>query len=149
MSGPEPDPGGQEHSQNDYPGQRLGLPQSGPRSLARMGRRIGALFVDWMIGYGLAAWALSFGWVSMGGLSTAVLVIWLVLGAVSVRLFGFTPGQLALGLMVVPVDGREHVGIGRAVGRVALIAVVIPALITDSDLRGLQDKLTNTAVVRR
>jgi hypothetical protein len=30
-----------------------------------------------------------------------------------------------------------------------LIALVIPALITDTDLRGLQDRLTNTAVVRR
>jgi len=30
-----------------------------------------------------------------------------------------------------------------------LISVVIPALITDSDMRGLQDQVTNTAVVRR
>ena len=30
-----------------------------------------------------------------------------------------------------------------------MIAVIIPALITDADLRGLQDKVTNTAVVRR
>jgi uncharacterized RDD family membrane protein YckC len=72
-----------------------------------------------------------------------------MLGVVSLRLFGFTPGQLAFGLMVVPVDGREHVGIGRAVVRGLLIALVIPALVTDSDLRGLQDRATNTAVVRR
>ena len=85
--------------------------RSGPRSLARMGRRFAALFVDWLIAYGLAALAMSFGLVSMATLSTAVLVIWFVLGAVSVRLFGFTPGQFALGLMVVPVDGRQHVGI--------------------------------------
>ncbi|GAC1402893.1 MAG: RDD family protein [Mycobacterium sp.] len=149
MSGPEPDAGGQDRSPNDHPGQRLGLPQTGPRSLARMGRRIAALFVDWMIAYGLAALAMSFGLVSMAALSTAVLVIWFVLGAVSLRLFGFTPGQFALGLMVVPVDGREHVGIGRAAVRGLLIAVVIPPLITDADLRGLQDKVTNTAVVQR
>lgn len=149
MSGPEPDSGSQDQSTDDYPGQRLGLPQTGPRSLARMGRRIVALFVDWMIGYGLAALAMSFGWVSMAELSTAVLVIWFVLGAVSLRLFGFTPGQFALGLMVVPVDHREHIGIGRAAVRGVLITVVIPALITDADLRGLQDKVTNTAVVRR
>ncbi len=43
-------------------------------------------------------------------LATAVLVIWLVLGVVVVRLFGFTPGQLALGLQVVTVDGRGLVG---------------------------------------
>jgi hypothetical protein len=134
---------------NDYPGQRLGLPQDGPRSLARMGRRVAALLVDWLIGYGLAALGMTFGIVSMATLSTAVLVVWFALGVVSVRLFGFTPGQLALGLMVVPVDGRLHVGIGRAAVRGLLIALVIPALVTDSDLRGLQDKVTNTAVVRR
>ena len=79
----------------------------------------------------------------------AAWLFWFALGAVSVRLFGFTPGQFALGLMVVPVDGRQHVGFGRAVVRGVLIAVVIPPLITDADLRGLQDKVTNTAVVRR
>ena len=50
---------------------------------------------------------------------------------------------------VVPVDGRQHVGFGRALVRGLLIAVVIPALITDTDMRGLQDKVTYTAVVRR
>jgi hypothetical protein len=114
-----------------------------------MGRRFAALLVDWLISYGLAALAMSFGLVSMAGLSTAVLLVWFVLGVVSLRLFGFTPGQYALKLMVVRVDGRQHVGLGRAVVRGVLIAVVIPALITDADQRGLQDKLTNTAVVRR
>jgi uncharacterized RDD family membrane protein YckC len=149
LSGPEPDSGSPDQASNDYPGQRLGLPQTGPRSLARMGRRIAALFVDWLIAYGLAALLLTFGIGTVATLSTAVLVIWFVLGAVSLRLFGFTPGQFALGLLVIAVDGRQHVGFGRALVRGVLIAVVIPALITDTDGRGLQDKLTNTAVVRR
>ena len=150
LSGPPPVGAGRtDQRSNDYPGQRLGLPQDGPRSLARMGRRIGALFVDWLIAYGLAALGMSFGLVSMPALSTAVLIVLFVLGAVSLRLFGFTPGQYALGLMVVPVDNRQHVGFGRAVVRGVLIAVVIPPLITDADMRGLQDKVTNTAVVRR
>ncbi len=150
LSGPEPsESGSPDQGPNDYPGQRLGLPQSGPRSLARMGRRIAALFLDWMVAYGLAALAMTFGLVTMGMLSTAVLVIWFVLGAVSVRLFGFTPGQFVLGLVVVPTDGRMHVGFGRALVRGLLIALVIPPLITDTDLRGLQDRVTNTAVVRR
>jgi hypothetical protein len=149
LSGPSSESGSQGQEPNDYPGQRLGLPQEGPGSLARMGRRIAALFVDWLIAYGLAALAMSFGLVSMQALSTAVLIVWFGLGAVSLRLFGFTPGQYALGLMVVPVDNRQHVGFGRAVVRGVLIAVVIPPLITDADMRGLQDKVTNTAVVRR
>ncbi|MGZ6780946.1 MAG: RDD family protein, partial [Mycobacterium sp.] len=118
LSGPPPvGPGPTDRRPNDYPGQRLGLPQTGPRSLTGMGRRIGALFIDWLIAYGLAALAMTFGWISMQVLSTAVLLIWFVLGAASVRLFGFTPGQYALGLIVIPVDNRQHVGLGRAVVR--------------------------------
>ena len=150
LSGPPPvEPGTTDQGPNDYPGQRLGLPPSGSKSLARMGRRIAALFVDWLIAYGLAALAMTVWWVTLSTLSTAVLVIWFVLVAASVRLFGFTAGQFALGLVVVPVDNTLHVGLGRALVRGILISLVVPALITDTDLRGLQDRLTHTAVVRR
>jgi hypothetical protein len=81
--------------------------------------------------------------------STAVMGVWLVLGVVSVRLFGFTPGQYMLGLRVDSVDRRMHVGLGRALCRSLLIAFVVPALFTDADGRGFQDRLTGTAVVRR
>lgn len=114
-----------------------------------MGRRFLALLIDWLIGYGLAALGMSLGIIGVASLSTAVLVIWFVLGVLSLRLFGFTPGQYALGLMVIPVDNRQHVGSGRAVGRGVLLSLVIPGLFTDADGRGLQDRLTSTAVVRR
>jgi uncharacterized RDD family membrane protein YckC len=146
LSGPEPVESGADAA---WPGQGLGLPESGSRSLARSGRRFLALLIDWLIGYGLAALGMSLGIVSVTMLSTAVLLIWFVLGAVSVRLFGFTPGQYALGLMVIPVDNRQHVGSGRAIGRGLLLAFVIPGLFTDADGRGFQDRLTATAVVRR
>ncbi|WP_102142639.1 RDD family protein [Mycobacterium hubeiense] len=150
LSGPEPpESGSPDQGLNDYPGQRLGLPESGPGSIARFGRRLAALLVDWLIAYGLAALAMTFGLGSMATLSTAVLVIWFVLGAVSVRLFGFSPGQFALSLRVASVDNRRHVGLGRAAARGLLIALVIPALFTDSDLRDLHDLATKTAVVRR
>ena len=32
-----------------YPGERLGLPESGPGSIARAGRRIAAICIDWGI----------------------------------------------------------------------------------------------------
>ncbi len=132
-----------------YPGEALGLPESGPRSLARSGRRFLALLVDWFIAYGLAALAMEVGLISAAMVSTAVLGIWFVIGAATVRLFGFTPGQYALGLLVVPVDRPGGVGLGRAVARGLLLALVIPALFTDADGRGFQDRLTLTAVVRR
>ncbi|OBA63661.1 hypothetical protein A5647_04500 [Mycobacterium sp. 1100029.7] len=134
-------------SRPTYPGEALGLPQTGPGSLAQLGRRLAALMVDWLIAYGLAALAMAAGAFSERVLSTAVLVIWLLLGIVAVRLFGFTPGQLALGLRVVALDDR--LGLGRVVVRGVLVALVIPALFTDWDGRGIQDRLTNTAVVRR
>jgi len=146
LSGPGPLESGPPQR---YPGERLGLPERGPRSLARLGRRFAALLVDWLLSYGLAALGMTLGLVSPRLLSSAVLVIWLVLGVVAVRLFEFTPGQFALGLRVASVDERLHVGVGRAAVRGALIAFVIPALFMDVDGRGLQDRLTGTAVVRR
>lgn len=146
LSGPGPLESGPPQQ---YPGERLGLPDRGPRSLARLGRRLAALLVDWLLAYGLAALGMTFGLISPRWLSWAVLLIWLVLGVLAVRLFGFTPGQFALGLQVASVDDRLHVGVGRAVVRGALIAFVIPALFVDADGRGLQDRLTATAVVRR
>ncbi|MDT5347854.1 MAG: hypothetical protein QOH91_1141 [Mycobacterium sp.] len=136
-------------SQPGYPGESFGLPQTGPGSLAGMGRRLVALIIDWLIAYGLALLAVGFGAFSKALLSTMVLVVWLVLGVVAVRLFGFTPGQLALGLQVAAVDGRVPVGIGRLAARGLLIGLVVPPLFTDADGRGLQDRLTGTAVVRR
>ena len=132
-----------------YPGQRIGLPEQGPGSLAGLGRRAGALLIDWFIGYGIAGLGLVTGLYGSDFLATAVLLVWFVLGVVSVRLFGFTPGQYALGLRVASVDNRLHVGSGRAAARGVLIALVLPALFTDTDGRGFQDRLTATAVVRR
>jgi uncharacterized RDD family membrane protein YckC len=134
-------------SRPTYPGETLGLPAGGSGSLAPMGRRLAALLIDWLIGYGLAALALGFGVIPVEALSTAVLVIWFLLGLVAVRLYGFTPGQLALGLGVISLNGR--LGIGRVAARGLLISVVIPPLFTDADGRGLQDRVTGTAVVRR
>jgi uncharacterized RDD family membrane protein YckC len=139
----EPDPS------QGYPGQPLGLPELGSGSLAGLGRRLAALLVDWLLAYGLAALAMTLGLIPLPALSSAVLVIWLVLGVLAVRLFQFTPGQFALGLRVASVDQRLLVGLGRATARGVLIAFVIPALFVDVDGRGIQDRVTGTAVVRR
>jgi uncharacterized RDD family membrane protein YckC len=114
-----------------------------------MGRRLAALLIDWLLAYGIAALGMTLGLISVQLLSSAVLVVWLVLGVLAVRFFEFTPGQFTLGLRVASVDERLHVGLGRAVVRGAMIAFVIPALFIDVDGRGLQDRVTGTAVVRR
>jgi uncharacterized RDD family membrane protein YckC len=136
-------------SQPGYPGETLGLPQSGPGSLVSMGRRLVALLIDWLIAGGLAVLIVGPGAILNQATSTVQFVVWLVLGVISVRLFGFTPGQLALGLQVAAVNGRLPVGIGRLLARGLLIFLVVPPLFTDADGRGLQDRITGTAVVRR
>ncbi len=138
-----------------YPGRSLGLPENGPGSLAGLGRRMVALLIDWFIAYGLARLTVTFGLMTSRQFlygqagAAVVLATWLVLGVVAVRLFQFTPGQFALGLRVASIDERLHVGVGRAAVRGALIAFVIPALFVDVDGRGIQDRVTGTAVVRR
>jgi uncharacterized RDD family membrane protein YckC len=127
----------------------LGLPQSGPGSLVSMGRRLVALLIDWLIAGGLAVLVVGRGAILNQATPTLQFVVWLLLGVISVRLFGFTPGQLALGLQVAAVNGRLPVGIGRLLARGLLIFLVVPPLFTDSDGRGLQDRVTGTAVVRR
>jgi uncharacterized RDD family membrane protein YckC len=139
----------------DYPGRQLGLPESGSGSLAGLARRLVALLVDWLIAYGLARLTVTFGLMTSREFlygqagAAVVLATWLVLGVLAVRLFQFTPGQFALGLRVASVDQRRNVGVGRAAARGALIAFVIPALFVDVDGRGIQDRVTGTAVVRR
>ena len=48
-------------STRGYPGESLGLPQTGSGSLAPLGRRLGALLVDWLIAAGLALLAMAVG----------------------------------------------------------------------------------------
>jgi RDD family len=146
---------GEAEQSQGYPGESFGLPEHGPGSLAGLGRRLVALIVDWSIAYGLARLTVTFGLMTsqqfLYGEAGAglVLAVWLVLGVLAVRLFQFTPGQFALGLRVASVDKRLLVGLGRAAARGALIAFVVPALFVDVDGRGIQDRVTATAVVRR
>ncbi|MQY25646.1 RDD family protein [Nocardia aurantia] len=128
----------------EYPGELLGLPKQGAGSLAGMARRIVALFVDWFIALGITALILHG---HNGSLNTLTLVIWFVIGVVTVVLFGFTPGQYFLRLRTIRIDSTGGVGIVRAVARQVLLIFVIPALFTDSDGRGMHDRATGTALV--
>lgn len=136
----------------EYAGQRLGLPPSGPGSVAGWGRRIAALFVDWvgsvlvaaaLFGYSQFATAGEQGWV---GLSPLLVFI------TEVTLFtafaGGSFGQLALRVAVVRLDGRP-LTILTALVRTLLICLVIPPVVFNRDGRGLHDLAVNTVTLRR
>ncbi|MFF8274908.1 RDD family protein [Streptomyces lateritius] len=128
-----------------YRGQQLGLPEEGPGSIARPGRRIGALAVDWalcmLIAYGLIT----------DGYSQATgnwaLVILLVLSVLTVGTVGSTPGKRLFGLRVASVGGGR-LGILRVLLRSLLVCLAVPALIWDRDGRGLHDRLSGAVQIR-
>ncbi|MGQ4599508.1 RDD family protein [Nocardia sp. R6R-6] len=139
LSGPPADPG--DHATSEFPGELLGLPKTGAGSLAGMGRRIAALFVDWLIALGIATLL-----ARTSSASSLTLLIWFVIGVTAVSLFGFTPGQYFLRLRTVRIDGPVPVGFVRALARQVLLLFVVPALFTDADGRGMHDRATGTAL---
>ena len=144
---------------SDYRGQDLGLPESGPASIAGGWVRVLGLLVDWLLAYGIT---LLFVPLSSGWLGLAVLGTWFVIGLVAVSLFGFTPGQFVVGTRVARVDlgaernaseadgsqPRAAVGPVRAFGRQLLIPFLVPALINDYNGRAMHDRATGTAILR-
>ena len=125
----------------DWPGSGLGLPKVGTRSLARVGRRVAGVVVDWLLAL-LVTEAL------LGGDPWVVLLVFGVLHAVGVATLGGSPGHLLLGMRVVRAD-LGWAGPLRALGRAVLLCLVVPAVIWDTDSRGLHDRLVGTVLLRR
>jgi uncharacterized RDD family membrane protein YckC len=126
-----------------YPGERLGLPAAGPGAVAGLGRRALAFAVDLVLSALVA------------GVFTAPrlpgnwsVLVWAVLTIVSTSAFGMTPGMTLFGLRVARLDGARFVGVPRTVLRTALLFFIVPAVVTNSDHRGLHDRATGTVVLR-
>jgi uncharacterized RDD family membrane protein YckC len=130
-------------SQQRVRGASLGLPESGPGSLAAFSTRVVAFLVDAVIAALVAAlftapdlpgnWSL----LPFGLIYVATLVA-----------FGQTPGMRLLGLRLAHPREGQRLALWRAVVRTALLMLLVPALVVDADGRGLHDRLTDTAVVR-
>ena len=122
-------------------------------SVAPMGRRLLALIVDWLL-CALIASSIT-GHALFGGagdkhyfaaqyapLGLFVLEVYL-LTAVS----GLTVGKRLLRMRTIRTDGGAP-GFKWAAVRTLLLLFVVPACLTDRDLRGLHDRAANTIVVR-
>lgn len=137
---PLPDPQPTDESSR-WPGERLGLPESGPRSVGRAGRRISALLID----FGIAG-LLSAAFFQYNGIASTL--IFAVTQVVFITLLAGGVGHLLVGLRVVPIVGG-WIGWWRPIVRTLLVCLVIPPLIWDADQRGLHDKIAGTVLVRR
>ena len=132
----------------------LGLPSSGPGSLAPLGRRIVALAIDWAL-----CLAISAGFFDAAPMAT--LAVFAAENLLLVGTVGYTVGHRLLGLQVRPappagrtpgsataVDGVAP-GLVRAGVRTVLLCLVIPAVVWDADGRSLHDRAAGTVLVRR
>lgn len=128
-----------------YRGQQLGLPEEGPGSIARPGRRLGALAVDWGLCLLIAYSLITDGYTP--STSNWTLLVFLVVSLLTVSTLGFTPGKRIFGLRVVSL-ATGTVDPLRAAIRTVLLSLALPALVWDRDGRGLHDRLARTVEVR-
>ena len=136
----------------EWPGQRLGLPEHGPGSIARFGRRLCGIIIDWVIALiiarGLFQVPLPFSErMATGGQNFIVLAIFALMNILLVGTLGTTIGHRFMGLQVRNVTGGRATLV-QALIRTALLCLAIPAVIWDRDSRGLHDKVPNTVIVR-
>ncbi len=137
-------------AENEYPGQRLGLPREGRGSIARPGRRIAALLID-VASAGLIGYAFFSAPDPVTGVPfanpIATNLIFFAVQILFIPLLGGSPGHRILGMRLELVSGG-WVGLWRPIVRTVLLALIIPAVVWDADQRGLHDKVVGTVLVR-
>lgn len=131
-----------EGSAGKHPGARLGRPAAGPGSVATFLRRVGGITIDWVLCIFVAQGLLR----SLGRPDLLTLAVLLVEHVLLVGTLGATVGHRLLGMRVETLDGRPP-GPVRALVRSVLLVLVVPALLSDRDTRGLHDRAAGTVVV--
>jgi len=125
------------------PGQRFGLPEEGPRSVAGFGRRLAALIVDW-VACELIALAI---FRTQSQVQLWTLVIFCAETWLLTALTGYTLGKRLFSIRVARLDGKP-VGLVSSLIRLVLLLLLVPPMALDKDLRGLHDKAARTIVIR-
>ena len=128
-------------SDDYWPGKKFGLPQEGPRSTPSYLRRVGGLAVDWGIAVGISVLFFDYN-------AAMTLLVFVLISALSSLFTAGTPGHLVFRMRIAPIKGGA-LGIVAPLVRPLLIALVLPALLSDEDMRGAHDRLVGTILVVR
>jgi len=121
-----------------------------PFPTAPWGRRILAIFVDWIVSTLVVIAFVGLDEYGEPGSPAQfyTLAVFVVEAALFTWLLGGSFGKIATGLRVVPASGRGRLSNPLPLlGRQVAIALVIPPLVFRSDGRGLHDLLAGTATV--
>jgi len=132
-----------------WPGQHLGLPEAGPRSIGRYGRRLAAIAIDWGLAVLLAVAFFDYDALVLQGLFVLLQIVPLVLVNASIVIYlAIRMAEIRdLGLFLMMQ--RVSILVGVPVTVPLLLGLVIPALIVDNDQRGLHDRAVRTILLRR
>jgi uncharacterized RDD family membrane protein YckC len=135
---------GAADSSPGYPGQGLGLPESGAGSIASMSRRLGAIFIDWLLCTFIVVALIR---PARPDVEYWTLLVFAVQDYLLTALTGLTIGKRMLGIRVARLDGKM-IGLLWGFVRTLILLTVVPTLLMNRDLRGLHDRASNTAVLR-
>mgnify|MGYP003375014854 FL=1 len=124
------------------------MPRTGPGSIARFGRRLVAICIDWALCQLIAVFVFRAELGSGGTGSFAPLAVFAVENLLLLPTLGATVGQRLLGIVIMTVD-RRRVSVVQVLLRTMLLCLAVPALIWDRDGRGLHDKAAATVLARR
>jgi uncharacterized RDD family membrane protein YckC len=112
--------------------------------VASFGRRLGALMIDWALCTVVASLLVE----DLRANPWPQLALFVVVHAFFVGLFGQTPGMALAKIRAVSIADGGAIGLPRAILRALLLALVIPAMISDGSGRGLHDRAAKSIVVR-
>jgi uncharacterized RDD family membrane protein YckC len=112
--------------------------------VASFGRRLGALMIDWALCTVVASLLVE----DLRANPWPQLAIFVVVHAFFVGLFGQTPGMALAKIRAISIADGGAIGLPRAIVRALLLALVIPAMISDGSGRGLHDRAAKSIVVR-
>lgn len=115
--------------------------------MARLGPRVLALLVDWIVCTIIAVAVLRMPYPPHGEESFKPLLVLFVEYALLVGTGGATLGHRLLGLRVVDEHGNR-LGLVGATLRALLLVLVIPPMVWDRDGRGLHDRIARSVIVR-
>ena len=114
---------------------------------AGLGRRLAAIALDWALSIGITL--LLFRNLPYGSIESNAATLAVFAGEVILLtwLMSASFGQRILGISVLRTDG-SRLSLWRVALRTLLICLVIPAVVYDSNGRGLHDKAVDSIVVR-
>lgn len=120
-------------------------PAGSDSEVAGMGRRFVAITLDWLMSWAVGSLIFSQEegralWIPLVFFLQIVLLTWLT---------GSSAGQRVLGLTVRSYPEGFALSLPKVVLRTLLILLVIPAVVFDSEGRGLHDRIVSSAVFRR